>query len=418
MKGTWKISGSLVLWIMATILGGLIVLALGFGSLLVLSVLVVVYGWTLYAFCYYRTCRRQELLGLLASSAENAVPLAPALRAYLHDRPRGTMRSFWLATMLAVFPVPGFYWIWYRRRNFDRYAEELAQLLENGVPLSEGLQRLPALANRETILAVAVGEGSGQMARCLRQVAERRLVTLWIDLVPQLLYPIVMFLIICSVVTILVLFLVPRLQAICRDFGEPLPPFTQSFIRNTEKVLTLGPLWIVCAQLIPLLVVLVVMSSTARWFVPGVGTVYRRLVRSRVLGLTGSLLEAGKSVPESLGVLATLPMGRTVLRRLERARIQVEQGYPFGESLVQVGLLSEHMLPLLHTAERTGNLPWALRELAESIHTHTMRLVQRTVQAVFPCVVVLFGIVVGVVVVALFVPLVALITNLAYDTGV
>jgi type II secretory pathway component PulF len=119
------------------------------------------------------------------------------------------------------------------------------------------------------------------------------------------------------------------------------------------------------------------------------------------------------TVPESIVALRRLPLGYTALDRLEDVRNQIEQGEPLGDSLFRVGLLPWRMLPLVHAAERAGNLPWALVEMAESLYQRTMRLIQRVMQVVFPATVVLLGCLVAIVVVSFFLPLVQLISELA-----
>src|SRR5215469_12646495 len=109
----------------------LLYLGLGYGTLLVLLVLAAGYGWMLFAFLHYRQCRQEEFLQVVAAAAEAEAPLAPALWAYLRDRPRGGLHEFWVALLL-FFVLPVYYWLWYRGSNYDRKVEQVAKLLEGG----------------------------------------------------------------------------------------------------------------------------------------------------------------------------------------------------------------------------------------------------------------------------------------------
>src|SRR5437588_12844468 len=108
--------------LLSAALGGVVLLGLlggvlvGFGlvGLPVLLLLSLVYGWVLYAYFHYRAGRQEEFLHLLAAAAESGAPLAPALRAYLEDRPWGGWRAFW-AGLLLFLVLPGYYWVWHRR---------------------------------------------------------------------------------------------------------------------------------------------------------------------------------------------------------------------------------------------------------------------------------------------------------------
>ena len=156
----------------------------------------------------------------------------------------------------------------------------------------------------------------------------------------------------------------PRMTRLFKDFEVSLPPLT-------EKVIDVGTFLQDYAGVVSLLVTVAVgltvlpfVSPAARWYVPALGSVYRMTVRSRVLKMLAVLLEAGKTVPEALVVLAdsgALP--QAVTGRLEAVRSRVEQGEPLADSLCAAGLLTRPMAPLVAAAERARNLPWALTEL-------------------------------------------------------
>jgi protein transport protein HofC len=413
LSGVWKILCLFALWIISLGILAVILLALGWFGIVVLIGLTIVYCWMAYVYLYYRHCRREELLHLLAGAAEDGVPLAPAVLAHVSDRPTGPIRRFWLACMLCVFPVPGYYWIWYRQNSFDRKIAQLGQLLEQGMALSQALQLIPALASHETILAAAVGETSGQLARCLRGTAQRRISALWIDFAPQLLYPLVLMLVISAVFSFIVFSIVPKFKLIARDFGVALPPQTLAVLQKWDLISQYWYIVLFGAQLMVVTLLILVFSTTARWFFPVVSMFYRRSVRSRVLRILGLLLGTGTPLPQSMAVLSRLPLGKAVLMRLDEARHLIEDGSAFGDSLCVVGLLPPRMLPLVHAAERAGNLPWALTEMAELLYNRTMRLTRRLMEFVFPAVVVALGVLVAVVVVALFAPVVSITSQLA-----
>ena len=68
---------------------------------------------------------------------------------------------------------------------------------------------------------------------------------------------------------------------------------------------------------------------------------------------------------------------------------------------------------ILQAAQRVGNLPGALREMADSVRRRLAYRVQAAAQMLFPPIVILMGLVVLFIVAALFVPIVALIQRLA-----
>jgi type IV pilus assembly protein PilC len=172
----------------------------------------------------------------------------------------------------------------------------------------------------------------------------------------------------------------------------------------------------VLALVIPALVALLVLllvSPGVRWYFPVVGGLYRRYVSSQALQALAFLLQAGEPVPQALTVLADSDgFVGGARQRLDAVRLRVEQGEPLADSLWQGNVLPRAMVPLLKTAERAGNLPWALAEVADVLARRTVRRVERLGLALFPVPVVGVGVMVGVIVMGLFLPLITLIEAL------
>jgi type II secretory pathway component PulF len=133
-----------------------------------------------------------------------------------------------------------------------------------------------------------------------------------------------------------------------------------------------------------------------------------------VLRALSVMLDAGAPLPTALGLLADSGYFAQEPRdRLEKVRDAVEEGQPLADSLRRGGLLRPAMAPLVQSAERARNLPWALAELADHLSGRAVRLLQRVSQVIFPASVVAIGALVGLMVGAMFVPLVSLMNELS-----
>lgn len=386
---------------------------LGLPGLLWFLALCAGYGWMLFAFFHYRFGRQEELLYILATAAEGGVPLAPALWAYLRDRPRGVGREFWVAVLL-FFVLPGYYWVWHRQHSYDRKVARVAALLESGYSLHQALSLVGGVASPEGILAAAVGQSTGRLAPCLRSAARGRVGPAWLEVVPRLLYPLVLLVLIVGVVGFWLRFVMPRFSRIFQEFGVAIPRLTAWLLDLEDVVDDYG--WVVplVAQAVVCLGVLLYVSPDALWYFPGVGRLYRMGVQSRVLKMLAALLEVGRPVPEALALLTDAgAFPWVVRRRLRGTRAAVERGEPLANSLRRYKLLPRAMVPLLEAAGRARNVPWALTEMGEHLAARAVRLLQRFSLALSPATVAVLGLVVGLLVVAMFVPLVAVITELA-----
>src|SRR5712692_7182081 len=102
MKHFWNLMALGYLAVLYMVLVAFLVGFVGWYLPLLLVLLCAAYGWVAFAFFHYRYVRQEELLHLLTTAAESGAPLAPALLAYLRDRPRASQGEFWLATLLLL----------------------------------------------------------------------------------------------------------------------------------------------------------------------------------------------------------------------------------------------------------------------------------------------------------------------------
>ena len=99
--------------------------------------------------------------------------------------------------------------------------------------------------------------------------------------------------------------------------------------------------------------------------------------------------------------------------RLVRVKRDVEHGSDWVESLSDHGLIRPLDEAVLKSAERVGNLPWALEEMAASNDRRLGYRLQLVLQMLFPLTIIGIGALVFIFAVAYFSPLVKLIKVLA-----
>jgi len=371
---------------------------------------VLAYGWLLFAFLHYRFGRQDELLHLITTAVESGAPLAPALRAYIADRPHGTAREFWVALGQFIM-LPGYYWIWHRRHQFDRKIKKLADLLEQGSSLSAALASVRGIASKQTVVAAAVGESTGQLPMCLRRVHRVSLGPVWLEVLPRIIYPLSILWFTSTMLMFWLVFIAPKLLKIFKNFKIPFPAMTANAMFISEWFLTS---YVNLFLLLFIVVLVLIVSPAVRWWTPGLGRWYQSQVQSRLLGLLAVIVEAGKPIPEGITMLVRSgQFSRIVQRRLQRAHDRILDGEALAVSLHRYGLLSSAMTPLVQTAERVRNLPWVLRELGDVLADRTVRRMRRGSMLLMPILVIGVGVLVGYIVISMFVPLIDLISTLS-----
>ncbi|MBX7073496.1 MAG: type II secretion system F family protein [Pirellulales bacterium] len=329
--------------------------------------------------------RRDMVLNVIATTVEKRMPLERVLRA-LATETRGQTRARLVA---------------------------LVGLLERGVDLPEALVKTPRLVPQEAVAAARIGRETGQMGRALREAAQQRTqaAPLWAPLTSRILWLFWSSLLLVNVTGGFVRFLLPKFELIFADFGIEMPLIAQRMIDWSGNVwiqMTISQVLVICALVF--LYSVVAYIGWAPWpaTLLTLGTGGSRGVLLRQLALAA---ESQRPLPICLETVAATrpPWAR---RRLRAAAQSLAAGSPLGDSLARHRLFSLRDGQLLMAAERAGNLPWALRALADSSERRMGYRLQSLGQVLVPLVVVLFGVLVAIIALACYLPLIKLIESL------
>ena len=354
-------------------------------GLAVLIAVLMVVGETLVK---HRASSQYALLWLLAVAAERLIPLVPVVEAFARER----------------------------GGPFGGRARRLASMLKAGVPLPDALQRLPGLLPAEVLPAIHVGYESGALAAALRRVASVRDFRrpIWLAMAGRLVYLVVLVVFGMGIVTFMMVKIVPSFEKIFADFDAELPVMTVLLISVSQAVLDWWFLLMPFFMLIVLLLLYVLLRyiGLIQWDLPGMGRLVQRLDAAAILETLALAAEHRRPMPEAFATLARTYPKASIRGRLRGVLSDLEGGADWCESLFARGLIKRADRAILQAAQRAGNLPWALREMAESSRRRLAYRLYALVQLLFPPFILAIGGTVMFIVVSLFMPLISLIQNL------
>lgn len=337
----------------------------------------------------YWASQQYSLLWLLTVSAERMMPLVPAVRAFAREQ----------------------------GGSFGRRALRLAELLESGASLPDALERCGSVLPRYAMPLIRVGYESGALAPALRQAStvHNQFAPLLTALAGKVSYLLLLPVFGLGVFSFIMIKLVPAFEKIFKDFGMELPAMTRGLISSgyyaVDYWFLLLPLYLLVGGL--MFYAFLAYFGLASWDLPLLNQILRRLDSANVLD--GLALVAGRQRPlgEGVGTMAREYPKSNIRQQLRLSEADIAAGGNWGESLFRRGLIRRTDLAILQAAERMGNLPWAMRETADSARRRFFHRLQAIAQLAFPAVVIFLGLLVMFIVVALFMPLVALISALA-----
>jgi type II secretory pathway component PulF len=362
-----------------------------FGAILIVSAIVLAFSSIMGAgviLARRRSTRQDALLSILAIAAERGMPLATALVAFADQ---------------------------FQGKSYDRIME-LASRLIWGNRLPEALDKSRRLVSADAILLAWVGEAAGKLPRALRMAANVRSTQLpiWTAITGRLSYILTLLLAMQGVSGFILYFVMPKLEAIFKDFGVSLPRVTVMVIEISHFLVVSGPVafLILLFEVALLLFLPFSFLSWGNYTVPLFDRILGRRHSALILRSLALIVEGGKPIAQGLSTLTEhYPTGR-VRRRLRAVETDVQQGADWIDALKRHRLINPADADVLASATKVGNLAWALLTLADTTERRLVTRLQMVIQTLFPLVVVILGMVVFVLAMAYFVPLVALITEL------
>lgn len=283
------------------------------------------------------------------------------------------------------------------------------------VRLREGSSMTAAMVEEQAfppmlIRMVQAGEESGQSAEILGKYAEflKRDIEHRRALVSALSYPIALVLLSVVLMTGLLYFLTPVLKEMYSSMGIELPWITQVIVSIGEGVGTFGPF------LIPLILIggylfLKVFPRRAldkiKLSLPLVGIMLRCGLMEQWSRTLGMLAQAGVPLVRAMELSRESLNNDSVRAELEVAERAVERGDGLAKALGRVAVIPPLLHQFLRTGERTGELEAMLMSAAAFYERELDR--RRSLLAKFlePALIILMGIVVGILVLSVLLPL-------------
>ncbi len=289
----------------------------------------------------------------------------------------------------------------------------LAQRLREGLRLSAALQAQGGVFAPLFVGIVQAAEGTSDLPAALSRYIdyETRLASVRHRVVSAAIYPAIL-LVAGGLVTLFLLgYVVPRFAAVYQSAGRDLPWASQMLMQwgqfaGRHAAALAGA----CAALAAALAWWAKRQVAAGgWLrilraLPGAGAHLDVLSLSRLYLTLGMLLEGGIPVLRALG-LCTAVVGAEQAAALARVGHDVESGGSLSDALERHGLSTPIALRLLRVGEQSGQLGQMLTRTAAFYEGETTRWIERFVRTFEPALMAAIGLVIGLIVILLYMPI-------------
>jgi general secretion pathway protein F len=244
----------------------------------------------------------------------------------------------------------------------------------DGVSLADSMAKIPDTFPRVYVAMVQAGETGGFLDLVLAQIADfqTREKDLRSKVVGAMLYPAILLILAIGVLTVLLMFFVPRLQTMFADMGGRLPLLTRIIIAASYWMRHYGIFIALGLGVAGFLIRGWVMSEKGRraWEgfilrVPILGPLLSQFAMARFCRMLGTLLNAGVPLVEALSVARKSIGNQILVDAVSNAIDRVKEGAQLGASLADCrNLFPSSILEMVAVAEESGKLDQELIRIA------------------------------------------------------
>jgi len=304
---------------------------------------------------------------------------------------------------------------------------KLADAVQGGNTFSDALALHPRIFNDLYVNMVRAGEVGGVLELVLNRLAEfqEKAAKIKNKVVAAMVYPVIVITLATAIMAFLLVFIVPKFEAVFHDMlgDKPLPAVTR-FVINASN--TLQNHWLI---VIGVLVAIVAGYRFMNGIKPGryaidrsklhlplFGNLNRKTAISRFSRTLGTLVTSGVPILQALNITRETAGNMVSARAISQVHDSVKEGESIVQPLEASGVFPPMVISMVDVGEETGQLPEMLLKIADVYDDEVDNAVAGLTAALEPLMIVFLAVIVGTIVLALFMPLIAIIQGLQQQT--
>lgn len=302
--------------------------------------------------------------------------------------------------------------------------DAISENIAAGGTFSEALTAHPKIFDNLYVNMVKAGEAGGVLEVVLGRLAEfaEKAEKIKNKVKGAMIYPIVVLLAAVGITGFLMVKVVPQFKQVFAEMlpGQELPSVTQ-FVMNMSQYVqdSWMTILVVFAALVVIKKVVGKTEAGAYLFdkialkMPITGTLTQRTAVSRVTRTLGTLLSSGVPILQALTIVRDTTGNRVVSRALQNVHDSVKDGETMSQPLSQCPVFPPMVVSMVEVGEETGALPEMLTRVADTYEDEVDNAVAGMTAAIEPALIIFLAVVVGTIVVAMFMPMIQIITSVS-----
>ncbi|MBN1395416.1 MAG: type II secretion system F family protein [Pirellulales bacterium] len=325
--------------------------------------------------------------------------------------------------------------------------------IEGGATLSEAMAKSPKAFNRLYVNMIKAGEAGGALEVILKRLAEfqERSESLKRKVKGALVYPVCVVVFACAILIFIMLWIVPKFKKIFLDFDTELPTVTEILITASNIIYAYWYLLPGIPLGIWLTLKLIRKFSGGRmgWHMfiikmPIFGPLIEKNIVARTTRTLGTLVASGVPILEALHITKETSNNAVFERLFQKVYESIREGESIAKPLkdnskppfhpmalffwffyppiigallyltkMNKKVIDDMVVNMVDVGEETGELDTMLYKVADTYDEEVAVITESLMSLMEPLLIIVLGSIVGFIVIALFMPLIKLITELS-----
>jgi type IV pilus assembly protein PilC len=304
---------------------------------------------------------------------------------------------------------------------------KLADSVQSGSTFSDALALHPRIFNDLYVNMVKAGELGGVLELVLTRLSEfqEKAARIKNKVLAAMVYPAIVMTMAMGIMGFLLVFIVPRFEVIFHDLlgDKPLPPVTRFVIGASDSLKNHGLVVLGVIVVAVTLYKLIRRTRRGRLAIdsfklrmPLFGNLNRKTAISRFARTLGTLVTSGVPILQALNITRETAGNAAIARAISHVHDSVKEGESIVQPLEASRVFPPMVVSMVDVGEETGKLPEMLLKIADIFDDEVDNAVVALTSMLEPIMIVFLAVIVGTIVLALFTPLISIITGLQQQT--
>ncbi|MEW6320910.1 MAG: type II secretion system F family protein [Acidobacteriota bacterium] len=307
-------------------------------------------------------------------------------------------------------------------KNFAAVILQTRADVEGGASLADAMRKHPKAFDALYTNMIAAGEAGGILDTILKRLAVyiEKAVKLKQQVQSAMIYPVAVVVIAAVVVGVILWKVIPTFAALFAGLGAQLPLPTRIVIAMSNSLVRFLPIIVIGTGAVVFAVRQYYATEKGRRVIdalllklPILGIILRKIAVARFCRTLSTLMASGVPILDGLDITARTAGNAIVEDAIQSTRKSIERGETVAGPLKQTGVFPGMVVQMIGVGEATGALDTMLGKIADFYEEEVDSAVAGMLTLLEPVMIAFLGGVVGGIVIAMYLPIFGLISQLA-----